>query len=396
MRGALSYHAAAQPRTKGVPALGRYHRHYAGGGEVDTDTAPDQTDTDQTQPGALARVADQGPDQDGFRRAQDLRNVRAILAADNNDMPPIDNFAAVTGRPPIAGPGGPPAVPPPVMPPMTQPDTGAATTGGSVNLPLLMAAGAMMKGGHPGGFGADLGAGFEAGAQGLEKQRQLEENSKLRQAQMANTAAYQQGVLNVRNQHEDNYAAVSQARAAELSAQASHLMARAMGGLAGKVTEAQLESQAIEEAMKGDNTRLLLLQQARTTAAAATNAATNQGRLSNTLSQQDWMRQNRVTDQEMTQAQRYLAQNNKLDPLGRPTNPPISLDDALAKVRSVRGPGGGGGAPRPAGGGGPPAAPPAAPAADPLAAARAAIASGAPRAAVIQRLKDNGVDPGGL
>ena len=44
----------------------------------------------------------------------------------------------------------------------------------------------------------------------------------------------------------------------------------------------------------------------------------------------------------------------------------------------------------------PPPAPPPAPANDPLASARAAISQGANRAAVIQRLRDNGIDPGGL
>ena len=385
MVGALSYQAAREPKLRGVPALSRHaRRHYEGGGEVD-DTAPRGGNyipadlnvpsdnyipadlnllSDNTAPrggnyipadlnvpsgntapqGPLAQAAGQDPNPNTTANITALRNARSILAAGNGHRP---LSAAVTPNLPLPIPPIPPDQPPPDQAPPrpgdqmqgTGPDAGP--TGGNglptVNMPLLMAAAGMLKGGHPGGFAADLGYGMEEGAKGLEQQRQLEENARLRQAQMANTAAYQQGILNVRSQHEDNYAVTAQARAAELQAQASHLMAQAMGGMAGRVSEAQLEQQAIEEAMNGDPTRLHLLQQARSTQAAITNAETNQARVGNLNDQRLWMRQNRVTDAEMREALKLKQQSEKMDTLGKPIGTPLNLDDALAKVRSVRG-----------------------------------------------------------
>ena len=390
---------------RGVPALNRHaRRHYEGGGEVDNtapsggnfiladmnrlinNTAPTGGNyipadlnvpsgnyipadlnllSDNTAPrGMFAQVARQGPNPD--TNANDLKNATSILAA-SNGHPPLS--ADVTLNLPLPPPRPPLQPPPPDQAPPRPGDQMQGTgpdAGPTVNMPLLMAAAGMLKGGHPGGFAADLGYGMEEGAKGLEQQRQLEENARLRQAQMANTAAYQQGILSVRNQHEDNYAVTAQARAAELQAQASHLMARAMGGMAGRVSEAQLEQQAIDEAMKGDNTRLLLLQQARTTQAAAMNAQTNQTRVGNLDDQRQWMRQNRVTDAEMREALALKAQSEKMDPLGKPIGVPLSIEDALLKVRGIRG---GGAQPlaTPSPASGPPAArpPAAAPAAAP-------------------------------
>ena len=358
MVGALSYQAARSPKLRGVPALGRYARRYADGGEVDDSTGgtppiggsyvpmDENVLSDATAPrGPLAQVAGQGPAPEVADRIAALRNARSILAAGNGHRP---LSAAVTPNLPLPVPPMPPdQIPPPDQspgPPLSPspsppsgPNAGPPGNNNTVNMPLLMAAAGMLKGGHPGGFSQDLGYAMEEGGNALEKQRQLEENARLRAAQQANTAAYQQGVLAVRGQHEDNYAVTAQARAAELQAQASHLMARAMGGMAGRVSEAQLEQQAIDEAMKGDNTRMLLLQQARTTQAAAMNAQTKQNRVDKLNDQRQWMRTNRVTDAEMREALALKQQSEKLDLVGKPIGTPLTPDQALAEVRRLRG-----------------------------------------------------------
>jgi hypothetical protein len=204
MVGALSYQVARSPKLRGVPALGRYARRYADGGEVDDSTGgtppiggsyvpmDENVLSDATAPrGPLAQVAGQGPAPEVADRIAALRNARSILAAGNGHRP---LSAAVTPNLPLPVPPMPPdQIPPPDQspgPPLSPspsppsgPNAGPPGNNNTVNMPLLMAAAGMLKGGHPGGFSQDLGYAMEEGGNALEKQRQLEENARLRSRQ---------------------------------------------------------------------------------------------------------------------------------------------------------------------------------------------------------------------
>ncbi len=284
MAGALSYQAARAPRTRGVPALGRYARRYGKGGEVDdtvgydegggggTANTPRYDDTAATYvpsgntantpryddtagydvptqgpAGPMAVAAKQGP-------VAALRNVRSILAASNGRQPvyaPGPNNLPV---PPV-----PPDQPPPDQSPAgpmtpTIPDSNrTGGNGGHVNMPLLMAAAGMLKGGHPGGFGADLGYGLEEGGKALEAQRRLEENAELRKAQQANTAAYQKGMLAVNQQKANTGDDRAAAYGMLAQAHAMQALAKATAGAGAHTTPGDLQAAGIKDLMTQTN-----------------------------------------------------------------------------------------------------------------------------------------------
>ena len=262
MVGALSYQASREPRMRGVPALGRYARRYAGGGEVGGSAAavtPSATAADAalglggisgaTAPqGILATAAEQGPNPDAAKKANDLRTARLIMAASNGRQPVYALDPNNLPVPPLPLNQSPPDQPPAGPVQATAPDQ--APTGsndGRVNMPLLMAAAGMLKGGHPGGFGADLGYALEEGGNSLEKQRQLEENARLRMAQQADTAAYRAGMLAV-NQQKANTGDDRAASYGMLAqAHATIALAKATAGAGAHATLGDLQQAGIKD-----------------------------------------------------------------------------------------------------------------------------------------------------
>ena len=421
MVGALSYQAARQPDMRGVPAL----RRYANGGDVTAAAPTNVSDNGTNSRGALALIAGEDPNPDVTERVRALRDARAILAA-GNDRQPLAAANPLNGPsqdlplpvppmppqevPPLASsdqasPQGPSNMGAPPYLPSGQgaggggDDVGGAGGGGggvggaggggggvggggaggggggggggndlpTVNVPLLKFAAGMLKGGHSGGFGADLGSGFEEAGTALQQQRQLEENALLRKAQMANTAAYQQGVLAVRNQHEDSYAQGVLARASAQMASAALMQARAAMVGAHQPTEGSLLSAAVSGLINSGqinpetgqpwNATDAFVHIRRQMGGVDDRWDLGNRRLDAQTDYRQWMQANKVTDEEMQQALRLKGQSERMDPLGKPIGTPLSIDDALAKVRGLRS-SGSGSQPVPSGAGQPPASAP--------------------------------------
>lgn len=95
------------------------------------------------------------------------------------------------------------------------------------NLPMLAAAGAMLRPTRTGGFAESLGNAFDAGAGAIQAQRALQENALLRAQQMEMNDQWRKAMIDVRNRHEDSYAINAQARAAMDSSRASYLQGKA-------------------------------------------------------------------------------------------------------------------------------------------------------------------------
>ena len=427
MVGALSYQAARQPDMRGVPAL----RRYANGGDVTAAAPTNVSDNGTNSRGALALIAGEDPNPDVTERVRALRDARAILAAGNDRQPlaaanPLNGPSQESPLPvppmlgqmqarglsptsqelPLPVPPMPPGyVPPQEVPPLASSDQaspqgpsnmgappylpsgqgaggggvgggGAGGGGGgggggndlpTVNVPLLKFAAGMLKGGHSGGFGADLGSGFEEAGTALQQQRQLEENALLRKAQMANTAAYQQGVLAVRNQHEDSYAQGVLARASAQMASAALMQARAAMVGAHQPTEGSLLSAAVSGLINSGqinpetgqpwNATDAFVHIRRQMGGVDDRWDLGNRRLDAQTDYRQWMQANKVTDEEMQQALRLKGQSERMDPLGKPIGTPLSIDDALAKVRGLRS-SGSGSQPVPSGAGQPPASAP--------------------------------------
>lgn len=164
---------------------------------------------------------------------------------------------------------------------------------GATNLPMLLAASGMLGPTRTGGFAESLGNAFSGAGQGIEAQRKMEMDEALRRAQLQETAAYREGILGVRGQHEDSYAQrantdmqLAQVRSSELQARAALETARAAGAAAGHATEGDLMGATVRSlvgskdengnpALGPDNrpwTPLTALQAARTTQGALANA----------------------------------------------------------------------------------------------------------------------------
>lgn len=208
-------------------AVSRRRRGFASGGSAGgaamygdptgmDDSGDEAAPYDTTQPsgdqgaqGALTRRSGQTMDPETAQRVTDLRNAQAILAAGGGPPPGagMDNALRAAGGPL------------------------ASQMDGATNLPLLAAAGALLKPTRTGGFAESLGGAMEAGAGALSQQRQLEENARLRAAQLADTAAWRQGMVGVNQQRAGSYqqmadartdqAAAAQERAANAAAAAS-------------------------------------------------------------------------------------------------------------------------------------------------------------------------------
>jgi hypothetical protein len=168
------------------------------GDPLGMDTAGDDQSDDTTQPaGALGRSGRAGIDPDTQQRITDLQSAQAILAA---------------GGGPPAGVGPPTGIGALSAAQMLAARPLASERPDATNLPLLAAAGALMRPTRTGGFAESLGGALETGASTLSKQRELEENARLRAAQLADTAAWRQTIGGARQQHEETYAELAQIR----------------------------------------------------------------------------------------------------------------------------------------------------------------------------------------
>lgn len=316
--------------------------------------------------------------------------------------------------------------------------------GGYSNLPLLAAAGAMLAPTRTGGFAESLGNAFSSGAATAEQQRQLQEQTALRRAQMDQNAIYRQQMAQVAQQRADTgdrradtYDAVNAARVQQLQAAASLAMAKAVGSLGGHATAGDNEAAAIGDLVSQGYTKsdayaavhgasrwsyvgtdpdgkpIMLDSKTGQTQVGTTalgikplDQAKIDTRLKAIQNTDDYRQQLLALRQQglddftagniMNNASRLMA----ADPTGK-----LTASEAVRQQlagRSIAAPAAP--APRPGIGSGAPAqaAPPGAASAsnpgtpDPLAAARSAISRGAPRDAVIKRLQDNGIDPSGL
>jgi hypothetical protein len=302
---------------------------------------------------------------------------------------------------------------------------------GNTNLPMLAAAGALLAPTRTGGFSESVGNAFSAAVPAMEAQRKLETEALLRQQQMEMNQEWRQAMVGVRQQHENAYGSGIQARSIMDIARASYLQARANAGThatTGDVLQAAATATArsLLNQVNPDTNKQYTPDEAQTKAYQtlkgldiAQERADNQlgtafenqrhhqategqadQRLANAQAAADLRRQ--ALAQAQTTADKRLAQiatDSELRAAAALVNSPnnlggkLTLHAAIAQVRNERlepadtpAPTGAASAPGPAPQG----------AADPLAAARAAISAGAPRDAVIQRLRDNGIDPSGL
>lgn len=98
---------------------------------------------------------------------------------------------------------------------------------GGSNLPMLAAAGAMLRPTRTGGFAESLGNAFSSGAGAIQAQRALQENALLRQQQMEMNDQWRKAMIGVRAGHYADMAPYYQARAAMDSSRASYLQGKA-------------------------------------------------------------------------------------------------------------------------------------------------------------------------
>lgn len=332
-------------------------------------------------PGALGQSADPA--------AARLIRARQNLAAGQNAR---NILAASQGQQPITQPVQPGAAsaPPQAMPQFGASDPsmsgalGAPASGGQwSDATKLAIAGALLSPpGGPGGFTASLGKGLTVGAEMTERERQLQEAAALRRAQMEQTAAIWKGRLGVQQDRADTYADSVQGR---LAVQQRMADLKAQG-----LDETSAYHQAMTELGQG---KLGVSQQnadtnrQRTTdqsAAAQQRIDQATQRIQNTEEYRQKvleMRKRGLDDATINNTMTNAARLSAMTP-GLKVGP--AVDQVLASRTKI--------APTPA----QPATPASPSASDPLAAARAAISRGAPRDAVIQRLRDNGINPAGL
>lgn len=117
---------------------------------------------------------------------------------------------------------------------------------GQTNLPLLMAAAGLLKPTTTGGFAESLSNAFSAAVPVAEQERQMRESALLRQQQQEWQRTYQAGILGIRGQHEASYADVANARTGQLQAAAALATARAAMVGASHATEGDVLSQSVK------------------------------------------------------------------------------------------------------------------------------------------------------
>jgi len=123
----------------------------------------------------------------------------------------------------------------------------------------LLSAGLGMMAGRSRNPLVNIAQGGQMALSMAQQQAAMRATNALKSQQAAWTHEYQLGRINNQGDRNQTYALLSQAKSGELGAQAQMLMARAAAGMANHATPGDIQAKAIEEAMKGDSTRLDLL-----------------------------------------------------------------------------------------------------------------------------------------
>ena len=253
--GALSYMGGTN-----YARGGRVRRRFAAGGDVtvspysDQGTAPLTLDDGSTDQGALgALLAARAPQEmapvarttprPAPRQATGALSEEA-LAAGAPEGAANSGALSAGGAQPAAGAGqgaisqGDPAASDKAQAlqramMVLQIANGGGTMGQSTNLPLLAAAGAMLKPTRTGSFSESLGNAFDAGAGAAQQQRQLQEQSLLRGQQQDMMNQWHMGMVGARQESADanmrraqDYGLKTQADVAVGTARASYLQAK--------------------------------------------------------------------------------------------------------------------------------------------------------------------------
>ena len=339
------------------------------------------------------------------QRLAQAKQAQDTLKSSGASVPP--EIQALDGSP---GPGGPPGAggPPGSGAPPAPGGTGffdPSQAPGATNLPMLAAAAAMLKPTHSGTFSEALGNAFSAAVPVAEQQRKIAEEAALRKAQMDQNKAIWGARVDVQKDRAATYAnsvanrLAVQSRANDLKEQG--LDEKAANDLAtqelaqGKLDALVTHYGAMDDAARrrGDQGDRRLDQNDRRLGQTDTRIQQSAQRIQQTDEYHQAVLSLRAENGDNANTNALIARATQLA-AGTGMSISKAMDQIKAQVQPARDaiqP-----LPRPRPGASPAGASPATAGSDVLGQARAAIAAGASRDAVIQRLQRMGVDPGGL
>lgn len=381
----------------------RRRYRYAEGGDVGDDpgsdvynyattsdsaaSAPPQSDE---QRGALGDAAQNGDAENAIDRG--TRNLGAQVRQQQ-----VNSILAAGGQQPS----------PMFQVPPSNVVTDPSRAPGATNIPMLAAAGAFLKPTHSGGFSEALGNAFSAAVPEIDKQRQLAETAQLRKAQMDQTGAIWGGRLGIQGDRAETYRQsvagrlAVQNRVADLKAaglsetEAWHQATLELNAHKLDALVTHYESQDIAKERSGDQRDRSLDQGDTRLQQGSEKIELAKTRIQNTQDYHDAQLRLRATLGDNSNSNAVLA---RATTLSASTGQPLSksVDQVLSQMGRTRNAVPAISVPTPQRQSAAPAAPAPGGGGGLVDQARAAIAQGAPRDAVIAKLKEMGGDLSGL